>query len=128
MKRNKFGMFVMVGALTGAVVSMFDKSTREQVTRNVNYFRSEMIFYSKNPNILKLKLQEKKEKIQLVLGQISDDATYVKEKVDELKLLTPQVQDLVAETKETFTASKDEYKTLVSENSPQDGGEEKKQM
>ena len=126
MGTNKFGLFILFGALTGAAVSMCDRSTRNQVKRDVKHFVSEVGFYSKNPDILKVKVQEKKEKIQSVVDQITEDATYVKEKVAELKLLTPQVKNLVVETKDTFTESKDEYKTIVSESSSQSGSEETK--
>lgn len=116
MAGSKFGKFIIFGALIGAVASMFDRSTREQVTKKSKNLISEVNFYSKNPDILKLKLQEKKEKYQMVYEQLAGDASYVKEQVEELKTLTPQVKDLVVNTKEAFVESKDEYKSIVSES------------
>lgn len=115
MGRNKLGVFILLGALTGAVVSMFDRSTREQVTKQMKGAISEARFYSENPDVLKTKVLEKKEQIQSMVEQFSDDASYVKEKVEELKMLTPQVKDLVVETKDAFTEAKEEYKAIVSE-------------
>ena len=106
MGKNKFGTFIVFGALVGAAVSMLDRSTREQTTKKMKDIMSGISYYSKNPDVLKIKVQEKKEKIQLVVEQLSDDASYVKEKVEELKLLTPQVKDLVVETKDAFSRSK----------------------
>ncbi len=36
MGNSKFGTFIIVGALTGAVVSMFDRGTRKQVVKKSN--------------------------------------------------------------------------------------------
>jgi hypothetical protein len=115
LSNSKFGKFIVFGALTGAIVSMFDRSTREQVVKKSNNFITEMKFYSKNPDVLKWKLVEKKEKYQSVFELLSGDASYIKEQVEELKTLTPQVKDLVMDTKDAFVESKDELKSIVSE-------------
>ena len=49
MSNGKFGKFIIVGALTGAIVSMFDRGTRNQVVKKSNDLISEMKFYSRNP-------------------------------------------------------------------------------
>lgn len=116
MRKNKFGMYILMGAFMGGVVSLCDRNTREQVMKKSNNIVSGIAFYSKNPELLKLKVQEKTEKYQSMYEQFSDDASYIKEKVDELKQLTPQVKELVVDTKDTFTESKDEYKSIVNES------------
>lgn len=116
MQNNKFGMYMLLGALVGGVISLCDRSTREQVLKKSKGIASGITFYSKNPDVLKLKVQEKTEKYQSIYEQFSDDASYIKEKVDELKQLTPQVKELVIDTKETFTESKGEYKSIVNED------------
>mgnify|MGYP001795777862 CR=1 FL=1 len=116
MGRNKFGKYILIGALTGAVVSLSDKHTRDQIVNNskniISYFR----FYVQNPDVLKSKMQEKTEKYQSVYEQFSSDAAYLKEKVEEIKTLSPHVKALVVDTKDAFSESKDEYKTIVNEN------------
>ena len=67
MGNSKFGKFIIFGALTGAIVSMFDRSTRKQVIKKSKQLLTEMKFYSKNPDVLKWKLQEKKGKISIRL-------------------------------------------------------------
>ncbi|WP_438312697.1 YtxH domain-containing protein [Sporosarcina sp. FA9] len=126
MGKSKLGFFIMIGALTGAIASMMDRNTRVILGKRLKHMKSEVEFYSKNTDLLKIKFDEKKDKIQSVVGQFTEDATYVKEKVDELKLLTPQVKDLVSETKEAFTESKEEYKTIVSESTNTSGLNTKK--
>lgn len=126
MKNSKFRNFIVFGAVAGAVVSMFDRSTRNQVVRKSNYLMSQMKFYSKNTDVLKLKLKEQQEKYQSVFEQLSGDITYIKEQVEELKTLTPQVKDLVMDTKDAFVESKEEIKSLVSEVPLQNNNELKK--
>ncbi|MER2089959.1 MAG: YtxH domain-containing protein [Sporosarcina sp.] len=126
MGNSKFGKFIIFGALAGAVVSMFDRSTRNQVAMKSNNLLTGLKFYSKNPDVLKWKLEEKKEKYQSVFEQLSGDASYIKEQVEELKTLSPQVKDLVMDTKDAFVESKEEYKSIVSETPVQSGDEIKK--
>jgi adenylosuccinate synthase len=80
-------------------------------------FMYDVRYYSKNPDVVKLKLQEKSEKYQSIYEQVASDATYFKGKMDELKELSPQVKELVVDTKEAFTEAKDDYKAMVSEGS-----------
>lgn len=122
MQKNKFGSYILIGAILGGAVSLFDRSTREQVMNKSKNIVSGVTFYSKNPDVLKSKIQEKTEKYQSIYEQFTDDATYIKDKVEELKQLTPQVKELVVDTKDAFVESKDEYKSIVQEGSA--GGEE----
>lgn len=115
MGNSKFGTFIIVGALTGAVVSMFDRGTRKHIVKKSNNYIMEMKYYAKNTDVLKWKLEEKKAKYKSVFEQLSGDASYIKAQVEELKSLTPQVKGLVMDTKEAFVESKDEYKAIVNE-------------
>ena len=126
MGNSKFRKFIVFGALAGAFISMFDRSTRNQVVRKSNNLMTQMKFYSKNTDVLKWKLKEQQEKYQSVFEQLSGDASYIKEQVEELKTLTPQVKDLVMDTKDAFVESKEEIKSLVSEVPPQNNNELKK--
>lgn len=94
---------------------MFDRSTRYQVMRKSSAMIEQAGYYSKNPDILKQKLQQQKEKYVSIYEQFSGDATYIKHQVEELKTLTPQVKDLVVSTKEAFVDSKEEYKEIVND-------------
>lgn len=116
MGNNKFGKYIVLGSLIGAVVSLFDKSTRNQMTKKSKEIISEMRYYSDNPDVLMNKFQVKKEKYKTVYEQITEDLTYIKEQVHHLKTLTPQVKSLVLDTKDAFVESKDEYKAIIEEN------------
>ena len=116
MNKNKMGKYIILGALVGSVVSLFDRSTRDQVVSKSKVLYSDGKFYASNPEVIKSKFQEKTEKYQSMYEQFSNDATYLKEKVDELKLLTPQVKDMVDDTKVAFSDSKEDYKAIVKES------------
>ncbi len=115
MGKSKFSRYLLIGALTGAAISMFDRNTRNEVKRKTKNISSQASFYTKNPEVLKMKFQEKQEQLQNIYNQFSGDALYIKDQVEELKTLTPQVKELVVNTKDAFVESKDEYKSIVSE-------------
>lgn len=112
---NKFGKFIIIGALAGGLISLCDRTTREQVVKKSRSFISDVRYYSRNPDIVKLMIQKKTEKYQSIYEQVANDASYFKGKIEELKELTPQVKELVVDTKDAFTEAKDEYKSMVKE-------------
>ncbi|MET1014394.1 MAG: YtxH domain-containing protein [Paenisporosarcina sp.] len=107
---------ILFGAVAGAGISLLDRTTRQDVKYKLNNLTADIKYYSQNREDLKLKLQEKAEKIQSVYNQFSRDAQYLSGKVEELKTLSPQVKTLVTDTKDAFIHSKEEYKTIVKEN------------
>ena len=121
MGNSKFGKFIILGAILGGAVSMFDRSTRHQVMRKSNAMIEQVGYYSKNPDVLKHKLQQQKDKYLSIYEQFSGDAAYIKNQVEELKTLTPQVKELVVGTKEAFVDSKEEYKEIVNESKEESG-------
>lgn len=113
MKESKFVKGMLIGAIAGAGLSLLDRITREDVKYKLRTVSSDVKYYSKNREDLKMKLQEKADQIHTVYNQFSQDAQYLSDKVDELKTLTPQVKTLVTDTKDAFVHSKEEYKTIV---------------
>lgn len=120
MNKNKFGKYIILGALTGAVISLFDRATREQVTAKSKSIVEEISYYSKNPTILKDKLKDETDKYRLIYEQFTDDASFIKEKVAEIKELSPQVKEMVSDTKENFDEAKEDYQTILKEGATND--------
>ncbi|MFX3675096.1 MAG: YtxH domain-containing protein [Paenisporosarcina sp.] len=120
MNESKLFKGIVFGAIAGVGISMFDRATRENVKYNIKTLSSDIQYYSKNREDLKIKLQEKAEKLQSVYNQFSQDAQYLTSKVDEIKTLTPQVKTLVTDTKDAFVLSKEEYKTIVKQEDEED--------
>lgn len=119
MKESKFVKGMVIGAIAGAGLSLLDRITREDVKYKLRTVSSDVKYYSKNREDLKMKLQEKADQIHTVYNQFSQDAQYLSDKVDELKTLTPQVKTLVTDTKDAFVHSKEEYKTIVKNEEDQ---------
>jgi gas vesicle protein len=113
MSESKFVKGMLVGAIAGAGISLFDRATREDVKFRLKTVSYDVRYYSKNREDLKLKLQEKADKLQTVYNQFTQDAQYITDKVEEIKELSPQVKTLVTDTKDAFVHSKEEYKTIV---------------
>ena len=115
MSESKFVKGMFVGAIAGAGLSLLDRATREEVKYKLKTVSYDVKYYSKNREDLKLKLQEKADKLQTIYNQFTQDAQYLSGKVEEIKTLSPQVKTLVVDTKDAFVQSKEEYKTIVKD-------------
>ena len=119
MSEHKFYKGILYGAVLGGALSLLDKQTRDAVMNKSRVIRNEISYYSKNREELKTTLEDQMNKWKAIYDQFNSDAKYLSNKVNEVKEITPQVKNLLAETKETFSHSKEEYKTLVaSEEEP----------
>ncbi|WOV83568.1 YtxH domain-containing protein [Sporosarcina jeotgali] len=116
MGNSKLGKFILLGALLGGAAALLDRATRNSVMGTSKKAANEISYYAKNPDTLKQKLADQKDKFQAAYEQLSGDVSYIKEQVEELKALTPQVKELVTDTKETFVDSKEEYETIMKDS------------
>jgi gas vesicle protein len=122
MAGSKFGKMVLIGALTGAVISMFDRTTRSEMSRRAMGLGEDAKYYMKNPDVLRWKIQDKSDKLKALYEQFDSDKQYLQSKASELKQLTPTVKTLVEDTKTAFVDSKDtvmeakdDYKQMATE-------------
>ncbi|MEK4487154.1 YtxH domain-containing protein [Psychrobacillus sp. FSL H8-0484] len=113
MSENKFVKGIIFGAIIGGALTMFDRKTRDSVMNKTRYVRNEIQYYSKNREELKTTIEEQITKWKSVYDQLASDVSYISQKVNEAKEITPQVKNLVTETKDTFAHSKEEYKSIV---------------
>ena len=64
MGKSKFGKFIILGAIVGAAVSMFDqKYPSSKCQKDRRNLASEIRFYSKNPDILKMEITREEREI-----------------------------------------------------------------
>ena len=115
MGKKKFCTFMFLGAVIGGAASLLDKKTREDVIGTSKKAVTTVQYYAQNKDELKEKVTQEKEKYETIFNKFSQDAAYIKTKVDEAKELVPQVKTLVEDTKEAFVESKDGYKAFVQE-------------
>lgn len=107
MSQNKLLTGLLVGAVMGVLVSLFDRNTRNDVVNKSKKLSSNAQYYASNPDELKTAVQQQAGKVQNLYSRIQEDASYVGSKVNELKDLTPQVKEMALETKEAFVDTKD---------------------
>jgi len=107
-QKNQFWRGIILGAIAGGAISLIDKHTREVVTENVQKTTSKISFYLRNPGEITDKVKETAEKVKTTVKQVSEDISYLTDKVEELRELTPQVTDMIKDTKDSFTKSEEE--------------------
>lgn len=113
MSENKLVKGIIYGAIVGGTLTLLDKKTRDSVLNKTRYVRNEIRYYSNNRAELKNTVDSQITKWTSVYNQFAADATYLSQKVGEVKEMTPQVKTLITDTKDAFTQSKDEYKSIV---------------
>ncbi|SES42832.1 hypothetical protein [Psychrobacillus sp. OK032] len=113
MSESKFVKGVVYGALIGGALTMLDNKTRNAVVQKSNSIGRQIKYYSTNRQELKTTIEDQLMKWKSFYEQINSDATYISQKVNEVKEMTPQVKTLLTDTKEAFVQSKEEYKSIV---------------
>ncbi len=115
MGSNKFFKGVMFGALAGGLLSLLDRTTRQEVGSSLKSSGQYISSYSKNPQQLVDSSKQVYEKLRATADQVSKDIQFISEKVDEIKGMTPQVKEMIEETKDTFEDSTEIYKDTFTE-------------
>ena len=115
MGSNKFFKGVMLGAVAGGLLSLLDRSTRQEVGSTLKNSGNYISTYSKNPQQLIESSREVYEKLRTTADQVTRDIQFISDKVEEIKGMTPQVKEIIEETKETFEDSSEAYKETFSD-------------
>ena len=113
---NKLVTGIAIGAVAGAALSMLDRSTRETTTKKVKHMVVDVQYYAYNPEEFMNKIQSTTSKVQSMYKTFMHDKDFYLEKINEIQELTPQVKDIVIETKEVFTAGIEKEKKNPSES------------
>ncbi|MEH7353899.1 YtxH domain-containing protein [Neobacillus drentensis] len=112
-RKNQFWKGMLIGAIAGGAISLLDKQTREAMKENVQKTSSKVAYIVRNPGEISEKVKGTAAKIKTTFEQVSEDISYITDKVEELKELTPQVTDILKETKDSFTEN--ENTNLIEE-------------
>ncbi|EKN63665.1 hypothetical protein BABA_24460 [Neobacillus bataviensis LMG 21833] len=106
-RKNQFWKGMLLGALAGGAISLLDKPTREAMKENVQKTSGKVAYIVRNPGEIADKVKGTAAKIKTTFEQVSEDISYITDKVEELKELTPQVTNILKESKEAFTDSEE---------------------
>ncbi|MBT2584076.1 YtxH domain-containing protein [Planococcus sp. ISL-109] len=125
MSQNKLMTGLLVGAAVGVIVSLLDRNTREDVMHKSQKATESAKYYAHHTDELKSAFKEQAERAQNLYARISEDASYVGSKVQQVKQLVPEVKEVakdaktaVVETKEAVVDSKDDVLSAVKEDDP----------
>jgi gas vesicle protein len=99
---NKLLTGMLVGALVGAAVSLLDKRTRQDVVQSGKNVSSKMKGYIEQPTIFKNEVKQKIDNVKDTVQEVSEDISFINEKVKELKETTPSVVNMLQETRDRF--------------------------
>lgn len=99
---NKFWKGVLLGAIAGGVLSLIDRETRTSVMGNCQRAKEKITYYAKNPDEAARVVTESTKKIRSTIAEVEEDISFLTEKVEELRELTPQMVDIVKDTKDVL--------------------------
>lgn len=108
---RKFWLGMALGALAGGAISLFDRETRESVQDDARKVSSGVKYIVKNPNEFIGEVKETVNKVRSTVEQVTEDVSLIAEKVEEIKEVSPQVANIVHDTKETFEMMTDSEET-----------------
>jgi methyl-accepting chemotaxis protein len=116
MGKTKLLQGMLLGALAGGALSLFDKETRRTVLETSRKTAGSAAYYIKNPSKAAESVKQTASSIRTTIEQVTEDVTFITEKVEELREVTPQVMDIVQETRSAF--SKENKKASLAEDEP----------
>jgi methyl-accepting chemotaxis protein len=99
---QRFWLGMALGAIVGGAISLFDKDTRHSVQEDVRKVTGTVTYITKNPNEFIGEVKDTVNKVRSTVQQVTEDVAFIAEKVDEIKEVSPQVAEIVHDTKETF--------------------------
>lgn len=102
MSESKLLKSVVIGAIVGATVSMFDRKTREHTIEMVKKVKDTVIYYAQHGDELQHFIHEQLEVAQECIEKTTENVNVIVDKIDELKEVPTTVHSLVEDTKKAF--------------------------
>lgn len=103
MAKSKLIPAVLLGALTGAVISMLDKNTRQHTIEASKKIKETVTYYAQNSDELVQLIETKVEQAQNLYSSAQKNIDSIMSQVEDAKALPDTVMSMVTETKEAFT-------------------------
>jgi gas vesicle protein len=102
MSRTKFWKGVLLGAIAGGAISLFDRQTRKVVFENCQGASNTITYYVKHPQEAARCVKDSTGRLRSTIEEVSEEISFIAEKVDELREITPQVTDIILDSKEVL--------------------------
>lgn len=103
MSESKLVRSMIAGALIGAALSMLDPKTREHTIKGMKKVKDTVQYYATHREELQQIIEQKMAQVQKLYETTQDNVSFIKDKIDEVKEIPIAVQDIMDETKTTFT-------------------------
>ncbi|MHC0036206.1 YtxH domain-containing protein [Pseudoneobacillus sp. C159] len=109
---NKFWTGVIAGAVAGGLISLLDRETRQTVGEKTGKAVKNISYVITHPKEIATNIKEKTIALKETALQMSEDISFIAQKIDEVRELTPEVTGLVKDTKEAFFKDKENIEEL----------------
>lgn len=103
MSESKLLKSIVVGAAAGAVISMFDRKTREHAIETTKKVKSTFVYYAKNREELQQLIERKVEEAQELYVDLSGNINTIVNKLNEVKEIPNTIQSMVNDTKNVIS-------------------------
>ena len=100
MSESKLVKTIVAGAIVGAIISMFDRKTREHTIETSKRVKDTVVYYSKNRQELQEVIEQKVEAAQKIYENASTNINTIVSKMDDVKEIPESVQSIVTDTKD----------------------------
>ncbi|MFS0862561.1 YtxH domain-containing protein [Fredinandcohnia sp. 179-A 10B2 NHS] len=104
--QNKMVKSMLIGAAIGAAISLFDKETRESFLHTSKRVGKKTVDILKNPGVYTDLVKDQFNTVRTTVEQVAEDVRFVTTKVNEIAETTPEIVELVKETKDVFATNK----------------------
>lgn len=101
--KSKLLPFIVIGAVTGAAISMLDKHTREHTVETVKKVKGTVVYYADNQDELLALVESKMEQAQSVYGTVNNSVQSIMQNENDIKQLPTTIQSMVSETIQAFS-------------------------
>jgi hypothetical protein len=105
--KSKLLPFIAIGAIAGAVISMFDKQTREHTVATTKKVKDTVSYYAENKDELLALVESKIEQAQDIYGTVNNNIQTLMQSGNDLKSLPTTIQSMVSDTIEAFSKKDD---------------------
>jgi gas vesicle protein len=101
-KRNKMVEGMLIGAVIGAAISLFDKETRESFLHTSKRVSKKTVDVLRNPQGYTELVKDQFNTVRTTIEQVAEDVRIVTSKVNEIVETTPELVDAVKDTKDAI--------------------------
>ena len=106
MTKSKLIPAIVIGAAVGAVISMFDRATRQHTIETAKKAKNTVTYYAQNSDELQQLIDSKMGQVQGFISAAEQNIQSFTGQANDTTSLPETILSLVTETKEAFSKNK----------------------